>query len=143
MSILKIIGFRNIYGLFYLPVLIKSRILSNRVIKLSLCVDTGASITTISDTDVLKNEIPIDSLESGNELAQGFGGSVKTKKLPDCIVSFLTEKNTMYHISWNYLFIIDRGKNDAMNNPLPSVLGIDFLQDFSISFQNDKIILEK
>jgi hypothetical protein len=140
---LRVIGCRNIYGLFYLPVVIKSRILPNLVVKLSLCVDTGASVTTISDTDALRNEIPIDSLDSGSEIAQGFGGSVRTKKLPDCIVSFMTEENTMYRTSWNYLFIIDRGKNYAMNNPLPSVLGIDFVQDFSISFQNNKIILEK
>lgn len=140
---MRVIGYRSNYGLYYLPVIIKSPLLSNKIVKMAICVDTGASVTTISDTDAIKNEIPIDSLDSGKEIAQGFGGSIKTRRLPDCIVSFLTGENTIYPTIWEYLLIIDRGYKNATNNPIPSVLGIDFIQDFKLSFQNDKIILEK
>jgi len=107
-------------------------------------VDTGASFTAISDTDAYRNQIPYHDLRMDSYETYGITGTIRTRQLPNSEIYFLTDKKTNYRVQFPLLRIMDRGiYTNAIYNPRTSLLGIDVLHNFKISFQGDMVILEK
>lgn len=141
---MRLIGYRGEGNLFFLPVFIRTSRFPNQLFKLKFYVDTGASITAISDTDALANGIPYHDLQMDSMKPTGIVGSINTRILPDCEVIFWLDEAIMYSRKWRILRIMDRGDPiNAKADSRISLLGVDFLQNFRISFQGHRVILEK
>lgn len=119
---------------YYVPAFV----LSNRlklVLKINFLVDTGASTTILS-----WNEVPYSTLQTNlreDRMYTTMGGSFKTFILPECSLFFYS--NTGIHnlvvgdlALSNYLTVDGR-----LCPAVPSVLGIDILNKFDISFSYD------
>ena len=143
---LKIIGGRGSGNLFYIPTIVRAQnINQNNFFNIRFYVDTGASITSISDTDALKNRINylLCNINPYSTKIAG-GGYLRTRIVQNPEIGFLTEENKFYSHRLERIEIMDRGNPfDAVTNPAMSLLGIDFLQNFTISFKNNFVFLEK
>ncbi len=138
-------GKRGKGNLFYVYTNIISPSLDKNAL-IRFVVDTGASITGIGMIDSIRNDINIFNFEKSDAIASGVGGNLESYILPDCKIMFLTEDgNDIGHteeLDFIQLFHEPRIFEDGYI-PVPSLLGIDILDTFKISFKNDDVILEK
>jgi hypothetical protein len=142
---LKIIGGRGSGNLFYIPTIVRAQnINQNKFFSVRFYVYTGASVTSISDTDAIKNRINYLLCNVNPNLTKiAGGGSLRTRIIPDPEIGFLIEDNKLYIHKLERIQITDRGNAfDAVTNPTVSLLGIDVLQNFTISFRNNFVFLE-
>jgi hypothetical protein len=143
---LQIIGGRGAGNLFYIPVAVRSPFINqNKYFIIRFYVDTGASTTSISDTDAIKNRINYTQCIINPEAIRiAGGGTIRTRIVSNPELVFLTEENQYYFHKLGTLHIMDRNNSiDAIINPTISLLGIDFLENFTISFKNNFVYLEK
>jgi hypothetical protein len=143
---LKIKGSQGQGNLFYLPVGVKIQNLNQkRFFHIRFYVDTGASVTSISDSDLLKNRVNYLLFNVNPALTKiAGGGFIRTRIIPNPEIAFLTEENNLYIHKLEKIEIMDRNNPfDAVANPTVSLLGIDFLKNFTISFKNNFVFLEK
>ena len=105
------------------------------VFKINFVVDTGSSTTLLS-----WNEVPYATLKTNlceDRIYTTMGGSFKALILPECSLFFYANTG-IYNLAVgdlgvsNYLTVDGR-----LCPPVASVLGIDILNKFSISFSND------
>lgn len=140
----RLTGSRESYNVFSLLGFVKSSFFPNRLHPIRFIVDTGASYTLISDTDAITNNIPYDKLPFGPHEVYGISGSARTRHLPNCEILFVTDQSNNHSVKYPFLRIMDRGNSDkAIFNRAKSLLGMDALQDFRISFKGDRIMLER
>jgi hypothetical protein len=143
---LRIFGKRGSHNLFYVYINIRSPFLENSAL-IRFLVDTGAAMTSIGMMDSIRNGINIFDFEKGDIPATGIGGHLETYILPKCNLMFLTNENSDSIIHNEELDKVqmfhepDIYQDDYI--PVPSILGIDIIEKFKISFQKDLIILEK
>lgn len=144
---MRIFGNRGFSNLFYVLINIRSPFLKNSAL-IRFVVDTGASITSISMMDSIRNGINIFDFEKSDIVTSGIGGNLEVYILPECNLMFLTNNNNDNNTA--HIEELDRVQmfhepriyeDDYME--VPSVLGIDILEKFKISFENDIVILEK
>jgi hypothetical protein len=118
---------------YYVPAYVFSKQL-NFVLKINFLVDTGSSTTLLS-----WNEVPYETLKTNlgeDRIFTGMGGSVKAFILPECSLFFYA--NTGIHnlvvgdlVLSNYLTVDGR-----LCPAVPSVLGIDILYKFDITYSD-------
>ena len=136
---------RGSYNLFYVYINVKSPFLRNSAL-IRFVVDTGASMTSIGMMDSIRNGINIFDFEKSDILVSGVGGNLEAYILPQCNLMFLTnDNNDSIHdeeLDKVQMFLEPYIYKDGYI-AIPSVLGIDILEKFNISFENDIVILEK
>jgi hypothetical protein len=147
---LRIIGKRGKSRLFYVVAAITSpflqKSLAQKYIIVRFVVDTGATITCIGMKDALKNNINILTFEKIEDPILGIGGNMDTFRLQNCQMFFQTNiGDNNYHTEpiEEIRFFYEPNLYNKNYRPLPSLLGIDILQRFKISFNEDYVFLEK
>ena len=119
---------------YYVPAFVLSKQLES-VFKINFIVDTGSPTTLLS-----WNEVPYSTLRTNlreDRIYTGMGGSFKAFILPECSLFFYANTGIYDLVVGNlglsnYLTVDGR-----LCPPVASVLGIDILNKFSISFSDD------
>jgi hypothetical protein len=98
-------------------------------------VDTGSSTTLLS-----WNEVPYETLKTNlkeDKVFTGMGGSVKAFILPECTLFFYADEG-IHNLAAGDLVLSNYLTVDGRLCPaVPSVLGIDILNKFDISYSDD------
>jgi hypothetical protein len=119
---------------YYVPTFVISKHLE-LVFKINFLVDTGASTTLLS-----WNEVPYATLQTNlreDKIYTAMGGSFKAFVLPECSLFFYTNTG-IYNLEIGDLGLSNYLTIDGRLCPaVPSVLGIDILNKFTISFSNN------
>lgn len=111
-------------------------------------IDTGAARTIVSIADGIKLGLDFTKLEPSHERLKGVGGSVNALILEKCRLLFTdiqTDKMYSEDIE-DYIFVVSpfvksqAKKRQVMS--VPSLLGIDVLRKYTISFSSMSVILE-
>lgn len=119
---------------YYVPAFVLSKQLES-VFKINFLVDTGSPTTLLS-----WNEVPYATLRTNlreDRIYTGMGGSFKAFILPECSLFFYANTGIYDLVVGdlglsNYLTVDGR-----LCPPVASVLGIDILNKFGISFSDD------
>jgi hypothetical protein len=119
---------------YYVPTFVLSKQLES-VFKINFLVDTGSPTTLLS-----WNEVPYATLRTNlreDRIYTGMGGSFKAFILPECSLFFYADTGIYDLVVGdlglsNYLTVDGR-----LCPPVASVLGIDILNKFGISFSDD------
>jgi hypothetical protein len=109
-------------------------------------MDTGSEITTISYSDARNLNI----LNVGGTPVKSIGiGGINVDNIPlyNCAIFFFLDNYMSIHIERLKIIhiskpIITLENYDAIMR-LPSLLGMDFLQRYRMSYKNNQVILEK
>jgi hypothetical protein len=119
---------------YYVPAFIISKQLES-VFKINFLVDTGAPATLLS-----WNEVPYTTLQTNlreDRMYTAMGGSFKTLILPECSLCFYANMG-IYNLEVGDLGVSNYLTVDGRLCPaVPSVLGIDILNKFDISYSDD------
>lgn len=119
---------------YYVPAFVISKQLE-LVFKINFLVDTGASTTLLS-----WNEVPYATLQTNlreDRMYTAMGGSFKAFILPECSLFFYADMG-IYNLEVGDLSLSNYHTVDGRLCPaVPSVLGIDILNKFDISFSDD------
>jgi len=144
----KIVGDIGIGGLGYVNAIIMSR--SNRIYSpIRFCVDTGCSVTIISHLDALRIGLDYSNNKSLQKSDQQTINGVRAfipYILPGVEILFNSEGTSILeyvgniHVMPPPLTTISMA-NDESNQI--SLLGVDLLKKFTISFSHNNIILDK
>lgn len=142
---MKIFGQKGRSGLYLLPAVILSPSLE-KAAQIRFIVDTGASITSLGMFDAVRNNIDVLKLKKSDNGAVGIGGHIETFDLTKCSILFLNSDNKYHKEKLDIISVFyEPNVYNREYKPLPSLLGIDILTNFTILFSQDKnyIILEK
>jgi hypothetical protein len=139
---LLILGIKGEDRRFYISGKVISTSLPNPI-KILFLVDTGANLTQLSWNDAEKNGINIRNLpEQGTYTSSG--GNVKYYSLPNSNIIFNGLRDESLNFGLKNLTISDSKTVKGESTPrVPSVVGIDFLKNFTILFDNEIIYLKK
>lgn len=100
-------------------------------------IDTGASRTTLSDTDATRLGIQYQKLARLREGTTGIGGVVATSVLPRVKLIFKTVQDT--HIEeLPQIFVLRHKKVDENIKRIPSLLGRDILNKFTLLLNKER-----
>ena len=105
-----------------------------------LVVDTGTAITTINEFDARKMQIDYSRLTK-NQDSLGIGGSAESFMADSCHLYFGEGIESIDVKPVKFLRQINVEKADQER--YPSLLGMDVLRNYKISFTESKVILEK
>lgn len=131
---MRIEGIRSsVEGLGLVPAYLRSKIASGPLLFL---IDTGCGKTTISGLDSVRFGIEDKQLHKGAD-DSGVGGSVRTYTLENATFTFKTTTGKQHHHHLKSVDVFSPGKE-----MLPSLLGIDVLQDYKISFTSKNCYLD-
>jgi hypothetical protein len=141
---MKLSGYRRINSNgYYISVFIS--IPSYSLFKpITFLVDTGCELTTINHSDA--RDFGIDEIAGNLLKGTGLGGTVNAVPLYGCSFCFVTDN---FEIQWEPLNKVLVSKpvvtweNYDTVMSVPSLLGMDVLQNYTISFPNNRVILEK
>lgn len=138
---MKIIGFRIGNGYIRPTLLCYNPIIFSAV---SFRIDTGCDITTLSLNDALNLKLDFKQLGKPFDILGG-GGIVPTYAMLNCMLGFdlgnciLSEKLDSLHVSSP---IITEANVEVIKS-IPSLLGMDFLQRYTIKADNNYMYLER
>ena len=153
---LKVVGDIGLGGLGYVNTILISR--CNKVQSpIKFCIDTGSSITIICYLDAIRIGLDYNSLEKSDQQTINGVGVFTPYILSDTDILFINSEGTISciseyvgnihvmpppHSSANTSKINDEN-NNSNNQIQMSLLGMDVLKNFTISFSQNKIILSK
>ena len=144
----KIVGDIGIGGLGYVNAILMSR--PNRIYSpIRFCVDTGCSVTIISHLDALRIGLDYSNNKSLQKSDQQTINGVRAFVpyiLPDAEILFNSEGTSILEYVGNIHVMpppptTTSSANDGSNQI--SLLGVDVLKKFTISFSQNNIILGK
>jgi hypothetical protein len=112
-----------------------------KTIPITFYIDTGATMTSISELDSILNLIEPNNFPKSPLLTQGIGGIVSSHLLYNCNILFVSETGPHLERMWS----INLMRNITSNQPFTklSLLGLDFLINYKIYFEYGIMILEK
>jgi predicted aspartyl protease len=105
-----------------------------------MVVDTGTAITTINEFDARQMKIDYSKL-TRNQDSLGIGGSAESYIADSCHLYFGEGIESVDVKPAKFLRQINVGKADQER--YPSLLGMDVLRNYKISFTESKVVLEK
>jgi predicted aspartyl protease len=105
-----------------------------------MVVDTGTAITTINEFDARQMKIDYSKLTK-NQDSLGIGGSAESYIADSCHLYFGEGIESVDVKPVKFLRQINVGKADQER--YPSLLGMDVLRNYKISFTESKVVLEK
>ncbi|HEY9406523.1 MAG TPA: retropepsin-like aspartic protease [Nitrososphaera sp.] len=105
-----------------------------------MVVDTGTTITTINEFDAREMRIDYSKLKK-NQDSLGIGGQAKSYFADSCHLYFGEgiESVDVQPIR----FLKQSSVENAIQEQYPSLLGMDVLKNYKISFTKSKVILER
>ncbi len=117
---------------------------------INMIIDTGSTISFISEGDAFRLHIPMSKLKSEG-IAEVGGCTSMLYELKKVVLSFKNEKGKIEKIDLPAIYVLKSTKRDkknlALSRSLPSAIGVDFLksQKFDIRTEITKNIayLEK
>lgn len=117
------------------------------VAPIRLGIDTGASKTIIAERDAIKLKIDFDKLEREEQEIIAYGGTaIDARILKGVTITFTSEPPEHQESTdriWALRLARDNKKERREVSKAPSVLGIDVLQRFRISFTPTEVFLDK
>lgn len=132
---------RGIGGLFYTPTLLSSPFL-DEIASINFAIDTGATMTTISDFDALNNNIICTHFEPTARTI-GAGTSLATRKIRDCKIAFLSSIHSRIE-KLNHVDVLCSFDSKPEVFTSTSVIGLDLLLNYRIYWKdNIAMILER
>jgi len=138
---LQIVAKRGIGGLFYTPALLSSPFL-DEIASINFVIDTGATMTTISDFDALNNQIKCTTFESAIETI-GAGSSLPTRVIRNCKIAFTSSVDSFVEHLDNVNVLCSFDSKSTVFTFI-SVIGLDLLVNYAIQCKDDStMILEK
>ena len=105
-----------------------------------LVVDTGTAITTINEFDAREMKVDYSKL-TRNQDSLGIGGSAESYLADSCHLYFGEGIESVDVKPVKFLRQLNVNKADQER--YPSLLGMDVLRNYKISFTDSKVILEK
>jgi hypothetical protein len=132
--------------LFVIPASINSpKLKSSGVIE--FIVDTGSSKTTINDKDVRRLRIDYNILDASRVDFFGVGGTgVKSYEMADCKLLFTDADEKLYPEELDYVVVNEHTfrseEEEKQMMAFNSLLGLDILKHYTISFSNFELFLE-
>lgn len=105
-----------------------------------LVVDTGTAITTINEFDAREMKVDYSKLTRNRDLL-GIGGSAESYAADSCHLYFGEGIESVDVKPVKFLRQVNVEKVDQER--YPSLLGMDVLKNYRISFTDSKVILEK
>lgn len=105
-----------------------------------MVVDTGTATTTINEFDARQMKIDYAKLTKNEDLL-GIGGSVESFTADSCHLYFGEGIESVDIKPVKFLRQLDVKNPDQQR--YPSLLGMDMLKNYKISFTDSKVILEK
>jgi len=106
-----------------------------------LYVDTGASRTIVNSFDAEKIRINYNKLKKYPYPVSGISGPIKPYYIEDCILIF-GENQIKEYLDQVLVIPPQQDENSKIIHP-PSVVGLDVLRKYRISFTEEKVILER
>jgi predicted aspartyl protease len=105
-----------------------------------MVVDTGTTITTINEFDAREMKIDYSKLKK-NQDSLGIGGQAKSYFADSCHLYFGEgiESVDVQPVR----FLKQSSVENAIQERYPSLLGMDVLKNYKISFTKSKVILER
>jgi predicted aspartyl protease len=105
-----------------------------------MVVDTGTNITTINEFDAREMKIDYSKLKK-NQDSLGIGGQAKSYFADSCHLYFGEgiESVDVQPVR----FLKQSSVENAIQEQYPSLLGMDVLKNYKISFTKSKVILER
>jgi predicted aspartyl protease len=105
-----------------------------------MVVDTGTAITTINEFDAREMKIDYSKLKK-NQDSLGIGGQAKSYFADSCHLYFGEgiESVDVQPVR----FLKQSSVENAIQERYPSLLGMDVLKNYKISFTKSKVILER
>jgi clan AA aspartic protease (TIGR02281 family) len=97
-------------------------------------IDTGSTITTLGQVDAQRIGIDYNKLSRSTNPITTANGNIYPHTLPDCAISFGLVGTTLVE------FV--NSINITQTNPI-SLLGLDVLRKFAITFEQDRIVLNR
>lgn len=105
-----------------------------------MVVDTGTATTTINEFDARQMKIDYAKLTKNEDL-RGIGGSVESYTADSCHLYFGEGIESVDIKPVKFLRQLNVKNPDQQR--YPSLLGMDMLKNYKISFTESKVILEK
>jgi predicted aspartyl protease len=111
-------------------------------------VDTGASRTTIADRDAIRLGLDYDHLEESPHPSVGIGcRNVKTYVIREVALVFDASRNAFHIEKLPVISVLKhepRDEEERRNvDQIPSLLGVDLLEKYSVRFTKTHVVLEK
>ncbi len=125
---------------------VKSSILSKSV-PVGFIVDTGSSKTIITDVDARRLDVNYAELEPSTEPYYGIGGTdVQSFSLPNCRLSFTDKMGRKHPEDLENVIVLqhklETERDKETLGKFPSLLGLDILRKYKITFTNFNVTLE-
>lgn len=148
-------GFKDKYSnLYYIGALVQNERIKNTLI--NFVVDTGSTLTIMSIKDALKLKLLsikgenfrlINNYYLDTEKTQTSIGSMDLLKLKDVEISFYYNDKCYFAEYLEAIYVakplITNEEDYKLMMDIPSVLGIDILENYKIEFSNDVVMLER
>lgn len=123
-------------GLYYVPAYLSSPCL-DEIAFIRFAIDTGATITSVSSVDAVLNGIDCSKLQPLSPTFSATTPNIHTCFISNCKLGFISGNDD------NELSIEELGQVnvfcDSQNVTIQSVLGLNLLANYQISFSNDKM----
>ena len=112
-----------------------------RIAPIVLLIDLGATTTTILEGDCERIGIDCDKLQKSRSLTVVAGGKIQTYVLPDVTLFFESDDGT-YDVERLQKLDVIKPRKDGIKLPF-SLLGVDVIRRFKLTYTKDEFTLEK
>lgn len=132
---MEITAKRGYGGLYYVPAYLSSPCL-NEIAFIRFAIDTGATITSVSNIDALLNGIDCSKLQALSPTFSATIPNIRTCFISDCELGFIAnDQNGLYVEELSQINVFC----DSQNITIQSVIGLNLLTRYQIHFSDNKM----